>query len=449
MASAASLNKLALNGAFWTIFGYGAANSLRFIGNLILTRLLAPDLFGLMALMTTFLVGLALFSDVGIDPSIIQNKRGKDPVFLNTAWTIQVIRGTSLWLICCLIAYPVSQYYNDSRILVLMPVLGLSTLMSGFNSTSLALLKREMNVRTSVGVELSVQFSSLVIMITWAFIWPTVWALVAGSLISVFLKVLMSHFVIKGPRNRFAWDPACARELFRFGRWIFLSTAFTFLAIQSDRLIIGKIVSIEMLGIYSVCMALSELPRQVVGMLGHNVIFPVISKSKDSPREELRRKFFKKRWLLLMGAIGLATILITAGDLLVKFLYDTRYSQDAWILTVLALGFWHTVLYETMNPCLLGLGKPYFATIGFMIRFLVLVLGVPAAYEAGGFVAAVFVIALHDLPMYAVITYGATRQKLSNLRQDLLATGVFLTVLAIAIFLRVTLGFGYPLESIL
>jgi O-antigen/teichoic acid export membrane protein len=149
-----------------------------------------------------------------------------------------------------------------------------------------------------------------------------------------------------------------------------------------------------------------------------------------------------------MGAAVFASMLIAGGDLLVKFLYDSRYSQEAWILTVLAIGFWHTVLYDTMNSCLLGLGKPYYGTAGYMIRFLILLLGVPAAYHVGGFELAVFVIAFHDLPMYVVISYGAIREKFSNLQQDLIATGIFLVILAAAIGLRVALGFGLPLEDL-
>ena len=51
-----------------------------------------------MALIQTFIIGLQMFSDIGIYPSIIQNKRGEEPDFLNTAWTIQIVRGGVLWL---------------------------------------------------------------------------------------------------------------------------------------------------------------------------------------------------------------------------------------------------------------------------------------------------------------------------------------------------------------
>ena len=65
---------------------------------MILTRILFPEAFGLMALVTVVLVASANFSDVGITPAILKDKRGHDPVFLNTAWTIQIGRGVILCL---------------------------------------------------------------------------------------------------------------------------------------------------------------------------------------------------------------------------------------------------------------------------------------------------------------------------------------------------------------
>jgi hypothetical protein len=61
--------------------------------DLILTRLLFPEAFGLMALVQVFMGGLQMFSDLGVNMSIIQSKRGEDPDFLNTAWTFQILRG--------------------------------------------------------------------------------------------------------------------------------------------------------------------------------------------------------------------------------------------------------------------------------------------------------------------------------------------------------------------
>ena len=139
-----SLKKLAIRGTVWTIASYGASQLLRLGSNLILTRLLFPKLFGLMALINILIIGLHLFSDIGVGPSIIQNKRGNDPDFLNTAWSLQVIRGFGLWFFCVLIAWPVAKFYGEPQLFWLLPVVGISTMIAGFNSTSLFTLNREM-----------------------------------------------------------------------------------------------------------------------------------------------------------------------------------------------------------------------------------------------------------------------------------------------------------------
>lgn len=447
MASTTSLNKLAINGAFWSVFGYGLTNIIRFGANLILTRLLEPELFGLMALATTFLVGLNLFSDVGITPSIIQSKRGEEPTFYNTAWTIQAIRGFCLWLACCLIAYPASQFYEEPRLMWLIPILGITTIVQGLTSTSIPILKRNIQIQKTVLLELGCQLTALTVTICWALYSQSIWALVFGNLISVLARCFISYYLVPKHKNKFHWDPQAAKEMFRFGRWIFISTALTFLAMQGDRLVVGKIVSIEMLGIYSLCIALADIPRQVVERLGSGVIFPGISRSVSLPREELRQKFLKKRWLVLVGSMLLATFLVSTGDILVEFLYDERYARGAWILSVLALGFWHTVLYDTVNPCLLGLGKPFYGTIGYALRFSVLMFIVPLVHSMGGFVVAVFVIAFHDVPMYLVITSAAARERISTFQQDIVATLLFFLILTIALYIRYALGYGLPLVN--
>ena len=70
------------------LMGFGTGQVLRLASNLILTRLLFPEAFGVMAMVSVFLMGLAMFSDVGVGPAIMQSKRGDDRDFLNTAWTI-------------------------------------------------------------------------------------------------------------------------------------------------------------------------------------------------------------------------------------------------------------------------------------------------------------------------------------------------------------------------
>src|SRR5687767_15876104 len=98
-----TLKRQVVKGVAWIVIGYGVSQFIRLGSNLILTRLLVPEIFGLIALMHAFIIGMSMFSDIGLRPSIIQSKRSNDPVFLNTAWTMQFIRGVILWVACLII----------------------------------------------------------------------------------------------------------------------------------------------------------------------------------------------------------------------------------------------------------------------------------------------------------------------------------------------------------
>ena len=73
----------------------------------------------------------------------------------------------------------------------------------------------------------------------------------------------MSHVAIPGPRNRFQWDPAAAREIISFGKWIFISTLFTFVAMRIDFLLLARWVPLDVLGVYSISVLLSEVPQRL------------------------------------------------------------------------------------------------------------------------------------------------------------------------------------------
>ena len=120
---------------------------IRLASSLILTRLLFPEVYGVMSLVWMLMYGLAMFSDVGLGPAIIRDRRGDDPDFLNTAWTVQAIRGAVLWLCSCLAAGPMALLYGQPELAQLIPAAGLTALIAGFNSTALYTCRRRMDSR--------------------------------------------------------------------------------------------------------------------------------------------------------------------------------------------------------------------------------------------------------------------------------------------------------------
>jgi O-antigen/teichoic acid export membrane protein len=449
-----SLKKLAIRGAIWTFAGYGFNQVLRFVSNLILTRLLVPELFGLMALVNTFIAGLQLFSDLGIGPSIIQNKRGDSPSFLNTAWTIQVIRGLGVWLCCLAITWPVSTFYNEPRLFWLLPIVSFTSVLAGFNSTKLFTLDRNIALGKLTLFDMSIQIISIVVMVIWAYFSPSIWALVVGTILSSVVKMIGSHYITSGKANRFEWDQSALQDLVSFGRWIFVSTAMTFLATQSDRLLLGKYFTLELLGIYSIAFSLADMPRQVTKRVYGRVLFPVVAKLADTPREELRLKIVRQRRWVLIAFAGLLLIMVGFGDFLIHFLYEKEYAQAGWMLPILSLGLWPNLLANTISPCLFAIGQPRYVALGNFFSFLTIALGIPIFFNllqpfGLGTLGAVAAVAISEIPVYACVNYGLVKEKLTCLRQDAIATFFLAGVLALAIALRMSLGMGLPIQDLL
>ncbi|UCG33176.1 MAG: oligosaccharide flippase family protein, partial [Phycisphaerales bacterium] len=149
-AAVPSLRTRAIRGSLWTIGGHGARYGLRLAGNLVLTRVLFPEAFGLMALVYVVLNGLEMFSDVGVQGSVIRDKRGDEPSFLNTAWTIGAVRGMALWLCASLLAWPAARLYGEPLLALMIPVAGLSSVLRGFSSIAVLTCQRHVQVRPLV-----------------------------------------------------------------------------------------------------------------------------------------------------------------------------------------------------------------------------------------------------------------------------------------------------------
>ncbi|MCY7385297.1 MAG: oligosaccharide flippase family protein [Microcoleus sp. CAN_BIN18] len=445
-----SVKQLAVRGAVWTIASYGLSQVLRLGSNLILTRLLVPEMFGLMSLVYVFITALHLFSDVGIGTSLIQNKRGEEPDFINTAWTLQVYRGLILWFCTLLLAWPVAQLYQQPQFLWLIPVVGLGTVISGFNSTSVFTLNRNMALGKLAIFELSGQVLGIAVMIVWAWFSPTIWAILMGSFASQLMELVWSHYWNSAAPHRLMWNQEVVREILSFGKWIFVSTALTFFAEQADRLILGKILTLDMLGIYGVALTLADLPRSVTLALSSKVMFPAISKLTDQPREILRAKVLKNRQpILIVCAIGLA-LLVSFGDIAIKILYDRRYVEATWMLPILALGIWPRVLCNTGNESVLfAIGKIQYPAFGQFLRFIWTSIGLWVAFSIAGLPGAIVAVALNDLGFYAAISYGLWREKVNCLVQDLQATLLLLGLLAAVMGARYFLGFGLPIDLLL
>ena len=454
-----SLKQLAIRGAFWTIAGYGSRQILRLVSNLILTRLLVPEFFGLMALVNTVKIGIELFSDYGITQSIVNNKRGDDPLFLDTAWSLKVIRGFQIWGLSLLLTYPVAQFYSaqdpKGELMILLPLIGFTAVLDGLGSTTLLSWERNIEIRKLMTYELILTAVTLIGLILLCWWQPTVWSLALGNVVGSAMHMISSHFVNPSQRNRFRMDREILHEIQNFGKWIAIASSIMFVADQADRFILAKLLSFEKLGIYTIAYTLASIPRDVIRELSGKVIFPAISKQLDLPRSQLREKIVKQRWLLLFGLAVMLAGLTTCGDWIIMLLYQGRnkhwdqYQQATWIMPILCSGIWFSVLFYTTSPALMAISKPMYSAQSNFVRFAMIGIGMPLAFTAFGELGAIVIIAMSDLPLYAVNLYGLNQEKLSCTMQDAYCTVFFAALLSFFLLTRYTLGFGVPIQVLL
>lgn len=370
----------------WTLSGMTVRYGVRFGSSLILTRLLFPEVYGLMAIVGVFVSAVRMFSEIGIRGSIIHNPRGDDPVFLNTAWTLQVIRGLVLWIILIALAYPVAMIYNEWSLIWLMPAVGITAAIRGFDSTALFTLIRHVKVGSSVWRTMLSQVVAAVVMIIWALIWPSVWALVAGTIAGAVTMTALSYCVIPGYRNWFQLDRTAAASMFRFGRWVFIATIMTWFAQQGDRLLLGKIVDVKLLGIYTLAVMMANVLINALESLTNSVLFPVYAKLRDRKTRDMRHKTALVRGGLCAGVLPVFWAFAIFGQQIVGFLYDPRYYEAGWMLQVLAVGAVGRLVTVTAEGALLANGDSFRNFIWQTTRAILLVL----CMAAGGYIDGIF-----------------------------------------------------------
>jgi O-antigen/teichoic acid export membrane protein len=230
-----ALRARVLRAGGWTVAGFALSQTLRFGANLVMTRLLVPEMFGVMAIATMVMYGLALFSDVGLRQSIVQSPRGGEAAFLNTAWSVQIVRGAVIW--CAALAgalgfvsvnatgvLPRDSVYADPSLPAVIVVLSLSAVIAGFESTKLHEASRRLSLDRITQIDLASQLLGVLAMFAWALADRSIWALVAGGLCAAAARTLLTHAWLPGSANRWQWESAAFREIMGMGKWIFAAS---------------------------------------------------------------------------------------------------------------------------------------------------------------------------------------------------------------------------------
>jgi O-antigen/teichoic acid export membrane protein len=421
LTGASSLRRRFLGGAAATLAGHAAAQALRFGANLVLARLLVPEHFGLMLAVTVLLQGLQMFSDIGLGPAIIRHARGDDRPLLDTAWTLQVIRGFALWAAAAALAWPCAALTGKPEIFAVIPVAGVTAAIAGLNSTAIFQLSRRLRIGKIVVLDLVSQGSGIGVMIGLALAADlrSVWALVVGAIAAALVKCALSHRLIPAAGNRPAWDSACARDLLRFGRWVFVGTAITFLAGQADRIIPAAVLPSDRLGVYAIASALALVGPEALRLLASRVLYPVLAELHRRGEGALRRGSARVRLALLAPGSAALLTLASLAEPIVAFLYPPAYADAGWMLRALTLGAIASTLSFTYHNVFFALGATRLTAALLGAHLGASVLGAFAGATLAGEAGLIWGLAAAHWAVYPLVAFAAARRRVWQPAVDL------------------------------
>jgi O-antigen/teichoic acid export membrane protein len=262
------------------------------------------------------------------------------------------------------------------------------------------------------------------------------------------MSMVGSHFLLPDVKPQFFISKRWLREILTFGKWIFVSSVVYFLALNYDRLYLPTLFPLDLVGVYAVARSMSDLLSAMTTRVGSGVLFPFMASHAHRQRAELRHELAPIRArLMLLAALAIAAIAATV-DLAIAILYDARYQAAGWMLPVLILGSWFSILATVNDATLVGLGKPSYTALSNTLKFAFLAIGLPLGFAAAGASGVVLMIALADLCRYAPVLVGLRRERLSFGFQDLSLTLAMFACLVVLEWLRWIIGFGTSFDTL-
>ena len=435
MTSEGQLKNKSKSATVWVAGGHICSQVIRLGGNLVLTRLLYPEAFGLMAIVFIVIMGLQNLSDVGLQQNVIQTKKELDKKYLGTIWVIQIIRGVFISLCTALIALTLmsmnsfgvlsgdSVYANDVLPYLIL-TMAIVPLINGFESVNLLVFNRELKMKPVTVLYLTGQALGLLVIIALAWYTRSVWALVIGCLVAPIIMLVVSHHRYFGSFVRPVFDKVHALEIYHFGKWIFLSSIIAFALNNGDRLILGGLITPTQLGIYSIAFMLASAIRELASKLSFQVFYAVFAETNRNHPESLKSTYYSIRWKMDCVVMFMAGALFSFGDIIVRILYSPEYYEAGWMFEVLSLALIF-VGFSLARVLLLATDDVRSSATLTLAVAVFLFVTLPVAFSIGGLSLAVYAVAfcyIIDIPL----TFIKMRRKgLLDLRREFLGIPAF------------------------
>lgn len=449
MFSGDGLSAKAARGSVWTAGGFGLGQVIRLGSNAVLAGLLVPEVFGVMLVVNTFITGLQMFSDMGIGSAVVQRSNktlagagensGGDAGFLNTAWTLQVLRGGVLALLAAALGPILAAAYKMPELTWLMGLTAVATAVQGFESIGRHLASRELRTDRVVIVQVGAQVVAAVVGVGLAWAMRSVTALALAQVASAVATVVLSHALGLRHAHKLTIVPGEVMGLLRFGGWLTLNTMVAFLAMSFDKFALPRMIDTATLGVYAQAGALALMPMVLTQTVASGSLFPALARVANERPEAFAAALSAGRRKVMLVTTGVVAATVVAGWPVFGLLYGESYAAAPWMIAALAPFVWLGANQFALSRALLSRREGRLLFLNATVRL--------AWTAAGGLIAwmlsrdvLVFCLGLSVGPLVSIaVAHVCLRSlKVDDVKREFSLTGIA----AVAIACAVGIGWG-------
>lgn len=322
------------SGVLYTALSKYSGIIISLIINAILSRLLSPDEYGVVALVTVFVTFFSLLSDFGIGPAVVQN-HSLDDDDTSSIFSFSILFGTLLALLFFISAPLIADFYNNKELIYISRLLSLSILFNSYQIVPRALLQKKLKFKRIGLVTIAVQFVTGILGIVLALLGFSYYALVFQSVLSAMLlfAIFYKHESI---RFRIKIQKTSIQKIFKFSSFQFLFNFINYFSRNLDSILIGKYLGSESLGYYNKSYSLMMMPVSNLTHVITPVMMPVLSKYQND-KEVVYNTYMKVIKLLAIIGFPLSVFLFFSAEEIIYILFGPQWDNSVPVFKILAL----------------------------------------------------------------------------------------------------------------
>ena len=385
--AANTLSRKAMQSSFWVFSLRASSQILFFIRTIVLARILAPQEFGIFAIIQLSIGLIESVSETGINKALIQKQANIDR-YLDTAWTIQIFRNALIALFLFCSSNYVAAFFDAPEVIQPLQIMCAAIFISGFNNIGIIYFQKELEFNRQFNYQIAALFAEMAVSIVVAILLRSVWALVTGHLTGTFMRLILSYR-IHSYRPKFEFKKQKVIDLINYGKWVFSSNSIGYFVVNLDNMVIGKLLGSAKLGLFQMAFRLSNMAATEITHVVSQVAFPLYSKVQDQSSR------LKNVFLWTMRSVSLVSLPIAGGFFvltpeLVGVILGKKWLPMASALQLLCLVGAVRSITANFGALFLSTGRPDVQTKASLINLVVLAISIYPMVNHFGMMGAVY-----------------------------------------------------------